>query len=311
MRRTLPFRLLPLLLLVGAAPAAAQPVVPMRWTPVDSLQARLPETVRVYAGRNDTLPLRAWYVRLDAEALRRTDVVVSDDTTDRRETTSSFARDLGACVAVNGGYFAMGEVPSRHVGLLALDGRVAAPATPEVVRDSLRYPIARAALGFAPDGTPAVAWATSAGDTVRAWPAPPAHRPGAPAPWPDGPGAVWAVEDALAAGPLLLRGGRLHVTDDEEGFFGTAIPATHPRTAAGVTADGALVLMVVDGRQDASRGVDLDELAVLLRDVGAVDALNLDGGGSSTLVVDGVLLNRPTGGTVEREVMSALVTRCR
>jgi len=68
--------------------------------------------------------------------------------------------------------------------------------------------------------------------------------------------------------------------------------------------------MVVDGRQTVSRGVSLEELAQLMLDVGAVEALNLDGGGSSTLVVNGVLLNRPTGGVFQREVMSALATFC-
>ncbi len=68
--------------------------------------------------------------------------------------------------------------------------------------------------------------------------------------------------------------------------------------------------MVVDGRQTQSRGVDLDELARMMRGLGAVQALNLDGGGSSTLVVNGEVVNRPVGGTAEREVMSALVTFC-
>ncbi len=105
--------------------------------------------------------------------------------------------------------------------------------------------------------------------------------------------------------------GKARVTADEEGFFGSYLRDQHPRTAAGRTADGALILMVVDGRQAESRGATLDELATLMLDVGAVDALNLDGGGSSTLVVNGMLVNRPAGGTAEREVMSALVTFCR
>ena len=115
----------------------------------------------------------------------------------------------------------------------------------------------------------------------------------------------------MSAGPALLKDGNLNITADEEVFFGSSIPDVHPRSAAGFTADGALILMVVDGRQDTSRGVYLEELAMLMRGVGAVEALNLDGGGSSALVVDGTLLNRPTGGVVEREVMSAIVTVCR
>ena len=59
-----------------------------------------------------------------------------------------------------------------------------------------------------------------------------------------------------------------------------------------------------------SRGVSLEELATLMLEVGALEATNLDGGGSSTLVVNGTLVNRPAGDTVEREVMSALATFC-
>ncbi|HYE57986.1 MAG TPA: phosphodiester glycosidase family protein, partial [Rhodothermales bacterium] len=124
------------------------------------------------------------------------------------------------------------------------------------------------------------------------------------------PGRPWQPREAMGAGPMLVRGGNVRVTAAEELFFGSSIPATHPRTAAGVTLDGALVFVVVDGRQMASRGVNLNELARLMLEAGARDALNLDGGGSSTLVVRGVRLNRPLGGTVEREVMNAFVASC-
>jgi exopolysaccharide biosynthesis protein len=68
--------------------------------------------------------------------------------------------------------------------------------------------------------------------------------------------------------------------------------------------------MVVDGRQPESRGVGLEELATLMLEAGAVEAINLDGGGSSTLVVNGILVNRPQGNTEQRQVMSALATFC-
>ena len=109
---------------------------------------------------------------------------------------------------------------------------------------------------------------------------------------------------------MLIHDGRRYVTDDEEVFFGSAIPDVHPRTAVGRTTDGRLLILVVDGRQPVSRGVDLEQLAGIMEDLGAVDALNLDGGGSSALVVNGTLLNRPAGTSIEREVMSALVTFC-
>ena len=80
------------------------------------------------------------------------------------------------------------------------------------------------------------------------------------------------------------------------------------RAAIGYTTEGTMIIMVVDGRQAASRGVNLEELAGLMLDVGAFEAMNLDGGGSSTLVVNNILINRPTGGTFQREVMSAIAT---
>jgi len=302
-----------LLLLCSLSAACTQPPPPsgppIDWTAIDTLNAGLPEGVRVYAGRNDTLPLRAWHVRIDEpDPAITTRIVVSDDD-DRRESTASFAADLNACVAVNGGYFTMNENPARHVGLLLTKDSLVAPATDVLLRDSLRYETARAALGFTEDGHVEIGWALTRHDTLFTLAAPPAHRPGTPAPLPS-KARPWGVREALGAGPALIQGGKIWVTADEEVFFGTSIPNTHPRTAAGRTANGDLLLLVVDGRQESSRGVNLTELAGLLLDLGAVDALNLDGGGSSTLLVNGTLLNRPTGGTFQREVMSALVTTC-
>lgn len=322
LRRAVWGALLAVLLAGGcAAPAApsqerprrsAEAPAAVRWQPVDSLNALLPEAVRVFAAQRAVPPLRAWYVRIDEpSASVTTRIVASDDASDGRETVSSFAHDLGACVVANGGYFAMSEVPARPVGLLMTDGVVRAPATASVERDGRRYETARAALGLGPGGVASLAWATTQDDTLYAWPAPPAHRPGRPAP-PLRPTRAqhWNVRDALSAGPMLLVDGQVRVTAAEEVFFGTSIPEVHPRTAAGITPDGALILMVVDGRQPQSLGVDLQELARLMQSAGATDALNLDGGGSSALVVRGVRLNRPAGAAVEREVASALVTFC-
>ncbi|GIV61526.1 MAG: hypothetical protein KatS3mg044_0392 [Rhodothermaceae bacterium] len=282
----------------------------MQWTPLEDLNAMLPDGVRVYAGRNDRLPLRAWYVRIrEADPAITTRVVVSNDA-DRRETVESFARNLGACVVVNGGYFVMDQNPARHAGLLLIDSILIAPATRTVVRDTIRYEAARAALGLAGDSV-TFAWVTTRHDTVYAWAEPPAHRPGFPAPPLRYDRAhPWPVRDALSAGPALIVNGQVRVTTNEEVFFGSAIPDVHPRTAVGRTAEGDLLILVVDGRQLESRGVNLEELARLMHSLGAVDAINLDGGGSVSLVVRGRLINRPVGGDAPREVMSALATFC-
>jgi hypothetical protein len=120
----------------------------------------------------------------------------------------------------------------------------------------------------------------------------------------------------VGAGPRLLRGGRVAVTAEAEGFappqapafYGTFVAARHPRTLAGVRADGKLLLVTVDGRRSGwSTGMTLFEAARLMRSLGARDALNLDGGGSSTMTVRGEVVNRPSDRGGERRVSNAVV----
>ena len=286
--------------------------IAMNWQPVDSINSNLPDGIKLFSGVNDSLPLRAWYVLINQRKQEiHTEVVISDDSTDNRETVSSFAKDLGACVVVNGGYFTMKKKPAEHVGLLYINGEIIASATNYVKRDTLNYQIARAAIGFSPEKKIDIAWITSRSDTVFYWGNPPENKPHLPVGKLDyNKARVWKIEDALSAGPNLISNGKINITSDQELFFGTSIPKTHPRTAAGYTKDGKLVFMVVDGRQEKSRGVNLQELAQLLLDLGCVEALNLDGGGSSTLVVNNRLINLPAGKSIQREVMSALAVFC-
>ena len=121
----------------------------------------------------------------------------------------------------------------------------------------------------------------------------------------------WPVHYAVAGGPSLIHDGSVRITTEEELFSSSPIPNVHPRTAVGITDDGYLILLVVDGRQSASRGVNLTDLAEILLNLGADSALNLDGGGSSSFVVNGQLINRPVGGTSEREIVSAISVICR
>ena len=294
--------------LAGAAPAHAQ-TPEVQWRPMESLNAELPAAVQVFSGADPDIPLRAWYVSVSPGADSvRTEVLLSADEQDRRERVSAFAANTGACVVVNGGFFSMERTPAMHAGLLVLDGEIEAPATRSVVRGDIRYETARAALGVMPDGFD-IAWATSRDGRLQAWPEPPPHVPGSAATL-EGEPAEWPVEDALGAGPALVSNGQVRVTTNEEVFFGSAIPDTHPRTAAGIRDDGTLLLLVVDGRQPVSRGVDLEQLAAIMVDIGANEALNLDGGGSSALSVNGGLVNRPSGITAGREVMSAIGVFC-
>ncbi len=280
----------------------------LHWQPLTESNVQLPPGVRVFAGVNRLLPLRAWYVEVNERAPDITTRVVMATDDDRRETVRSMAARLDASIVVNGGYFRMDLNPTRHVGLLMIDSVVIQPNIPAVTRSEQRFALARAAVGFSGGGEIDVAWVFNRGDSLLEVSRPPTHLPGQPdtGSAPFNQGRFWPVREALGGGPSLVSNGKVQVTADEEVFFGTSIPKVHPRTACGYTADGTLILLVVDGRQEASRGVDLQELALIMQQLGCVEALNLDGGGSSTLAVGGQLINRPVGGTAEREVMSAL-----
>jgi hypothetical protein len=117
----------------------------------------------------------------------------------------------------------------------------------------------------------------------------------------------WAtVSDAIGGGPVLVRDGR-PVYRANEAFTVSQIAPRHPRTAIGQTADGRVLLVVVDGRQPGySVGMTTFEMALTMVRLGAVRAMQLDGGGSSTLAFEGQVLNRPSDGR-ERPISTALM----
>jgi hypothetical protein len=120
------------------------------------------------------------------------------------------------------------------------------------------------------------------------------------------------------ATPSLIVGGWPRILRDGENVAGDAatIEGTisrnaemrHPRTAIGFSRDSAtLFLLTVDGRSQKSVGVTLVELARIMRTLGAWQALNFDGGGSTTMVIDGAVVNVPSDSTGERAVGDALL----
>lgn len=112
--------------------------------------------------------------------------------------------------------------------------------------------------------------------------------------------------EAIGGGPVLVRNGRIDVTAAQEGFGTSHTDRRHPRTAIGRASDGEIWLIVVDGRQKMSAGSTLPELAQQMLGYGLVDAINLDGGGSSAMNLFGGLINRPSDPN-ERPVANGIV----
>jgi len=112
----------------------------------------------------------------------------------------------------------------------------------------------------------------------------------------------------LGGGPVLLRGGASAAAADPGEYAAGFRLGRHPRTAVGARADGAVVLAVVDGRQPIlSVGMTIGELAALMTELGCVEAINLDGGGSTTMVIRGRVVNHPSDAGGERPVGDALL----
>ena len=125
-------------------------------------------------------------------------------------------------------------------------------------------------------------------------------------------GAGIPVSPSLLIGgwPRILQGGRNVAARAPwvEGTLSSNAEARHPRSAVAFSADSSrLILVTVDGRQAESVGVTLVELGNLMKGFGAWDALNFDGGGSTSLVVRGAVVNKPSDAAGERAVGNALL----
>jgi exopolysaccharide biosynthesis protein len=268
---------------------------------------RLPDEISVFHGTDLRFPLQAWLIDLDINSSNiRVEVVVSKDI-DRKQTPSEFADSLGALIVVNGGYFLMNQIPTDHLGLLIIDEKIIAPSLHSIYRYGKSYPVSRGAFVIFQDGKIDIAWVSSRNDSLLEYITPIPNMKDAPAKQHSNNSVKsWKPEYAVQGGPVLISDSKINITTEEEVFFGSTIPNIHPRTAIGYTSDNHLLLLIIDGRQPLSRGVSLEELAAILNDLNCVEALNMDGGGSSAAVVDEILLNLPSGKKVEREVMSVI-----
>ena len=203
-------------------------------------------------------------------------VLTAEQVTGRRQSfarVSAMASKAGAVVAVNGDFFL----------------REGIPRGPEVLHGEVRRDRG---------SQPAFAWSAEAGPDIGL-----TRRAGE--------GGLGLADSDPGAYPELV-GGLPQILDDGRRVYDTTTAENfrngrHPRTAVGMDArQRRLWLVVVDGRQEYSVGMTLDELRDLFEGLGAADALNLDGGGSSTMVVAGRVMNRPSDATGEESVVNGL-----
>ncbi len=120
-------------------------------------------------------------------------------------------------------------------------------------------------------------------------------------------GLDWSkIDNVIGGGPLLVRNGATKIDFETASFSKDFSTKRHPRTAIGRTFLNEIVMMIVDGRQPMSAGCSLEEMSELMIGQGCMDAINLDGGGSSTLSILGEVLNRPSDAR-ERKVSNGIL----
>jgi len=118
----------------------------------------------------------------------------------------------------------------------------------------------------------------------------------------------WKMKTAIGGGPVLLQDGEVKITNNEERKFGgKAVNNPEPRTAIGYTKDQKIIILVCEGRSADAAGLSLVQLAKIFKDLGCVEALNLDGGGSSCMLINGKETNTPSSKGVQRPVPSVFL----
>lgn len=195
------------------------------------------------------------------------------------ELTSQIARDNGAIAAVNGGGFtdsSSGDskwtgTGGKPVGILMSNGKI---LYNDLKEDEEREVVAITKNGALLVGPHTLKELTKLGAT-----------------------------EAISFGPALVVNGRGTIKSGDGGW-GIA-----PRTAIGQRKDGAILLLVIDGRQTKSVGATLKDVENIMLQYGAVNATNLDGGSSSTMYYEGDVINNPCDPLGERSVPSAIIVK--
>jgi Phosphodiester glycosidase len=302
-----------LLLIITAFSASAQ----LKWQNVDSLYQPLPSSVHVYFTNQpiDTGSFRAYYLIADLKD-KKLDFT-ADTSRDRRLTPSKFyEKNDKALLVVNCTFFSFET--NRNLNIVMKDGKLVSYNIHTIAgkgKDTLtyRHPFG-SAIGISKKREADVAWIYTDSlykkvlasqssyslyrvikdssrvilfNTVKnlKYPTTIHHRSKRDF---HKTFSTWKMNTAVGGGPVLLQYGNIKITNDQElKFAGKAINDKHPRTAMGYTKDGKLIILVIEGRNKNASGATLTQEAQIFKDLGCWEALNLDGGGSSCMLVNG------------------------
>ena len=307
-----------LLLFFSAAVCTAQ----LHWKKADSLYAPLPASVHVWSCV-DTLngfPFIAYYtsVRLKDKTLQFT---AQTGQGNRFTPLQYYQLEQFPLLVVNCSYFSF--TSNQNFNVVIRDGKMLSwnvTSLRGTGLDSLLYYYpTRSAIGIDRQRRADVAWLFT--DSSRRWPYAFEDRPVVAKGLDSIPTIYslndiewkwWKMRTAVGGGPVLIHDGKIFITDRQEQLYpGDDREGEHlPRTAMGYTRDGKLIVLAIQGRAPGmAAGVTLQEEAQIMLSLGCYEALNLDGGGSSCLLINGKETIRPSDKMGQRPVPAVFLVK--
>ncbi|WP_192823174.1 phosphodiester glycosidase family protein [Rufibacter sp. LB8] len=299
---------LKVLFLAGWLLCCTQPLfaqLNLTWTKPAELNAGLPPSVQVFYSNTPVngAVMKTYYALIDLNDPNlefKTGYIPGVKKTPNQwaaaETDPVYA-------VVNGGFF--NTTTNVALGTAVQDGQVLAINA----KDNRT----RSVFGVLPGNIADIAWIYHVGaqNTMYQYPNPNTAINQSPsATFPAG-AQLWPASTALGAGPVIVHNGQLRITKDEEAMWASG-DNREPRTGIGRTADNKVILMVVEGRNPGiSSGVTIPEMAQIFLGIGAHEAMNFDGGGSSALAIQGKNTILPSDAGEQRAVPTALLVKRR
>lgn len=296
----------------------------LKWTNVDALFQPLPEGVHVYVTQDslDGKPNKAYYLSapLKHPAIRFSTQIGKG----KRYTPNEYYASEGSpLLVVNTTFFEF--VHNSNLNLVMNNGELLAynhHTTAGRGKDTLTYKhTLGSAIGIDKKGNADIAWLFT--DSSARYPLA-SQEPvqyikdsiatlkpsqfNAPVHW-----RKWKMQTAVGGGPVLVQNGVYKVTNNEEQkFAGKGLTDKHPRTAMGYTRNGELIVLAVEGRAPGkAEGASLKQLAEIFVSLGCEEALNLDGGGSSCLLINGKETIKPSDKEGQRPVPAVFMIHSR
>ena len=308
-------------------PAEANPaIVEKGWTNVSASYSTLPEGIQIYKSPATLEGVKAiaYIAVADVEKISW-DVWSIDDpqtqgTTQSLKTPAQVYSDTKAPVVVNGGYFFSEGGKQYNASVAVSGGKVYGVNLNYASEDWVTYYYPTRGVFYEKNGTLAAGWTyyttthqhyLYGSPAQNAWDKSPLQAPDANFPE---KASNFEASTAIGAGPVLVHGGTVVNSWKAEMFYGNGsddkMPeARHPRTAIGSTGS-RLVLFVCEGRgmTEGVAGLTTGEVASVMKSLGCTEALNLDGGGSSCLLVGGKSTIQESDGKL-RAVGSAIILK--